>query len=502
MTEVDRLEALTSLELSTLFEAAQESDVDKAFSILRLIASRAYADEDYEAMATWNKRLAEFAEENLRMNVSADAQYFTGLAHFLQDEESQALSHFEIAESINETLGRDAEILDCLMNQMDWYECLENRRKVIEIGERALNVARVGERYWAAGQTALKIANAYYFLDEDTFSDLSEENYQIALQYAEMAIEYFTNSGDTEKVADAIEEVSDLLTITNRDSEALEKIQIAIDLLQGLKVDEDFRRQSLSGMYLSKGTILSNIGKHELSIEALDKAISIKGQMSEVSREGGTLSLMFWHKGSALSNLGRRKESLEALEIGLSTARLAGEFGLYYRILEEQVWVLFQEDRDFEALFIARGAIAEYERQASKLLESYVLIGFVLAAGECLINLERWQELLETLEKVNLVKDYLIPANRVLRLDRQKVIALYHLGNYAEALILLDMILDETDENIPDEDIAECFEIRGKIKFEKSPNSAVADLQSAVKMYELTGHKESARELTARYKLA
>ena len=502
MTEIDRLEVLTSLELSNLFEAAQESDVDQAFSILKLIASRAYADEDYAAMATWNKRLAEFAEENLRMNVSADAQYFTGLALFLQDEESQALSHFEIAESINETLGRDAEILDCLMNQMDCYECLENRRKVIEIGERALNVARVGERYWVAGQTALKIANAYYFLDEDTFSDLSEENFQIALQYAEMAIDYFTNSGDTEKVADATEEVSDLLTITNRDSEALEKIQTAIDLLQGLKADEDFRRQSLSGMYLSKGTILSKLGKHELSIEALDKAISIKSQMSEDSREGGTLSLMFWHKGSALSNLGRRKEALEALEIGLNTARLAGEFGLYYRILEEQVWVLFQEDRDLEALFIARGAIAEYERQVSKILKSYVFIGFVLAAGECLINLERWPELLETLEKINLVQDYLIPLNRVLRLDRQKVNALYHLGNYAEALILLDIILDEIDENNPDEDIAECLEIRGKIKFEKSPNSAVADLQLAVEIYKLTGYEDRAQELIAKYKLA
>jgi tetratricopeptide (TPR) repeat protein len=502
MTEIDRLEVLTSLELSNLFEAAQESDVDQAFSILKLIASRAYADEDYAAMATWNKRLAEFAEENLRMSVAADAQYFTGLALFLQDEESQALPHFEIAESINETLGRDAEILDCLMNQMDCYDCLENRRKVIEIGERALNVARVGERYWAAGQTALKIANAYYFLDEDTFSDLSEENFQIALQYAEMAIDYFTNSGDTEKVADATEEVSDLLTITNRDSEALEKIQTAIDLLQGLKADEDFRRQSLSGMYLSKGTILSKLGKHELSIEALDKAISIKSQMSEDSREGGTLSLMFWHKGSALSNLGRRKEALEALEIGLNTARLAGEFGLYYRILEEQVWVLFQEDRDLEALFIARGAIAEYERQVSKILKSYVFIGFVLAAGECLINLERWPELLETLEKINLVQDYLIPLNRVLRLDRQKVNALYHLGNYAEALILLDIILDEIDENNPDEDIAECLEIRGKIKFEKSPNSAVADLQLAVEIYKLTGYEDRAQELIAKYKLA
>ena len=161
MTEVDRLETLTSSELGSLFETAQQTDVDQAVSILKLIASRAYADEDYETMATWNQRLAEFAEENLRMDIAADARRLTGLAHFLQDKESLALSHFEIAESINETLGRDAEILDCLINQMDCYECLENHRKVIQTGERALNIARVSQNFWLAGQISLKIAKSH-----------------------------------------------------------------------------------------------------------------------------------------------------------------------------------------------------------------------------------------------------------------------------------------------------------------------------------------------------
>ena len=501
MTEVDRLEALTSLELSTLFEAAQESDVDKAFSILKLIASRAYADEDYEAMATWNKRLAEFAEENFRMNVSADAQYFTGLAHSLQDEESQALSHFEIAESINETLGRDSELLDCLMNQMDCYECLEYYEKIIRVGERALNVARVGERFWAAGQTALKIANAYYFLDEDTFSDLSEENYQIALQYAEMAVEYFTNSGDTEKVADAYEEVSDLLTAINRDSEALEKIEIAIEHLQGLGGEDESKKQAMSGMLLSKGRILTELKEYELAIDAFNLAIAIKSQMSDDSREDEKLSLMHWSKGSALNLLGRNQEALAALEIALNTARLSEEFWLYYRIMQEQVWVLYKEDRDLEALFISRGAIAEYETQTSKLLPSPIFVGFIISAGLCLSNLERWSELHEVLEKVRSVDDYLIPLNRVIRLDLLKATALYQLGMHEDALILLDLVLDGIDKNLPDEDIAECFEIRGKIKFEKSPNSAVADLQLAVEIYNLTGHEDSAQELISKYSL-
>ena len=170
MTELESLEAFTSSELTALFEKTQNLDSDRAVAILKLIAERAYVDEDYEAMANWNQKLAEFAEDNLHLNVAADAQYLTGLALFLQDDESAALNHYQIAESMNAKLGRDSELLDCLMNQMDCYECLEKYENIIRIGERALNVARVGERFWVAGQTALKIAAAYHFLDEDGFS--------------------------------------------------------------------------------------------------------------------------------------------------------------------------------------------------------------------------------------------------------------------------------------------------------------------------------------------
>ena len=501
MTELESLEAFTSSELTALFEKTQNLDSDRAVAILKLIAERAYVDEDYEAMANWNQKLAEFAEDNLHLNVAADAQYLTGLALFLQDDESAALNHYQIAESMNAKLGRDSELLDCLMNQMDCYECLEKYENIIRIGERALNVARVGERFWVAGQTALKIAAAYHFLDEDGFSDLTNENNRIALQYAEEAVEHFANSGDTEKEADAYEEVSDLLTSIDRDSEALEKIEIAIELLKGIGTEDDFKKQSLSGMYLSKGTILSELEQYELSIEALNVAISIKEKMPEESREDGKLSLMYWRKGDVLSDLGRNKEALDAIEVALNTARLAGEFGLYYRILEDQVWVLFQEDRDLEALFISRGAIAEYEQQSSKLLPSYIFVGFIMKAGLCLSNLERWSELLDTLEKVNAVDDYLLPLNRVLRLDRLKASALYHLNKHADALILLDIILEYIDENNPDVDIAECFKIRGQIKFENSSSSAISDFKSAAHFYNLAGFEETAQELILKYSL-
>ena len=501
MTELESLEAFTSSELTALFEKTQKLDSDRAVAILKLIAERAYADEDYQAMASWNQKLAEFAEDNLHLNVAADAQYLTGLAHFLQDDESTALNHYQIAESMNVKLGRDSELLDCLMNQMDCYECLEYYEKIIRVGERALNVARVGERFWAAGQTALKIAAAYYFLDEDGYSDLTNENKRIALQYAEEAVEHFANSGDTEKEADAYEEVSDLLTSIDRDSEALEKIEIAIALLKGIGVEDDFKKQSLSGMLLSKGRILTELKEYELAIDTFNLAIAIKSQMSEDLRDDEKLSLIHWSKSSALNRLGRNTEALAALEIALNTARLSEEFWLYYRIMQEQVWVLYKEDRDLEALFISRGAIAEYETQTSKLLPSPIFVGFIISAGLCLSNLERWSELYEVLEKVRSVNDYLIPLNRVIRLDLLKATALYQLGKHEDALILLDLVLEEIDKDLPDEDIAECFEIRGKIKFEKSPNSAVADLQLAVEIYNLTGHEDSAQELISKYSL-
>ena len=501
MTEVDRLETLTSSELGSLFETAQQTDVDQAVSILKLIASRAYADEDYETMATWNQRLAEFAEENSRMNIAADAQYFTGLAHFLQDKESLALSHFEIAESINETLGRDAEILDCLTNQMDCYECLENHRKVIQIGERALNFARISQNFWLAGQISLKMAKAHYESEDNISANLTYENYRTAYQYAELAINFFTNSGDSEKIVEAFASIVDILAITNKNSEALEYIEDSINLLQSSEIDENLKFENLSQMFLMKGCLLIQQDQFEESIEAIKKAILIENKLSAEYRQDRFSSLLYRYLGQAHMCLGHNVEALKELKTAANYAKSANDSELFYRILEKQALTLFDENEVLESLALAQKCLLEYEEENLESFPSYIYVRFIIIASNCLEYLERWSDLLQTLNKINIIDDFLISLDDVIYLDCLKAMSLWQLDKDEEALTLLNIILEGSTDDIPNENIAECFEMRGKIGLSNSTPDAISDIKMAINLYNLVGSTSRAQFLMSEYDL-
>jgi len=501
MTEVDRLEALTSLELGSLFETAQQTDVDQAVSILKLIASRAYADEDYESMATWNQRLAEFAEENLQMDIAADARRLTGLAHFLQDKESLALSHFEIAESINVTLGRDAEILDCLINQMDCYEWLENHRKVIQTGERALNIARVSQNFWLAGQISLKMAKSHYESEDNISANLTYENYRTAYQYAELAINFFTNSGDSDKIVEAYAGIVDILAIIGKNSEALEYIEDSINLLQSSEIHENLKFENLSQMFLMKGCLLIQQDQFEESIEAIKKAILIENNLSAEYRKDRFSSLLYRYLGQAHMCLGHNDDALKELKTAATYAKSASEPELYYRILEKQAITLFDENEVLEALALSEKCLLDYEEENLESFPSYIYVRFIIIASVCLEYLERWSDLLETLNKINIINDFLIPLGDVLHLDCLKAMSLWQLDRDEEALSLLNIILEEYNDNLPNENIAECFEMRGKIRLSNSTPDAISDIKMAIDLYNLVGSTSRAQFLGSEYDL-
>lgn len=501
MTEIDRLEALTSSELGNLFEAAQLSDVDQALSILKLIANRAQANQDYESMATWNQRLAEFAEENLRMDIAADAWRLTGLSHFLQDNESLALHHFEIAESINETLGRDPEILECLMNQIDCYECLENHQKVIQISERALNIARISQNFWLAGQICLKMAKSHYESEENISANLNYENYRTAYQYAELAINYFTNSGDSEKIVEAFASIVDILAITNKNSEALEYIENSINLLHNSGNDQNLKFKNLSMMFLMKGVLLIQQDQFQESIEAIERAILIESKLSIENRQDRFSSLLHRYLGQAHMCLEQNVEALKELNSAAHYAKSANDSELFYRILEKQALILLGEDDFLGSLELAKKCLLEYEDKNLDSYPSYIYVRFIIIASDCLEYLERWSELLDTLTKIAHVDDFLISLEDVIHLDRSKALSLWQLDQNDQALTILDMILEESTDDLLNEDLAECFEMRGKIRFSNSAPEAISDIEMAIKLYNLVGCYSRAQFLKSEFNL-
>ena len=119
VTELEHLEALPLDTLKSLAASSRTANPLEAITILQLLAERSHAEEDYESMQQWHSEISNIAMEFGFSEIAADSFYQSGLACIFLDEEVQSLRAFEEARRINSELGRDSEILACLLAETD-----------------------------------------------------------------------------------------------------------------------------------------------------------------------------------------------------------------------------------------------------------------------------------------------------------------------------------------------------------------------------------------------
>jgi len=499
MTELEYLESLSTPLLNDLLESKRGSDPHEAVAILRLIAERAHQDDDYEAMHKWHEEIIEIAQELDEQVVVANSLYKSGFALFYLDKELDAVPRYKQAQQVNAYLGRDNELLECLFGELDCYYCIDDYESLIPIGQEALRIARILEDYWSAGRASLVLAKAHQSIANSSFQDLLDLNYETALEYAEEAHRHFLNSGDAVKIAEALEECADILIFIDRNKEALLFIAEGIEYIEEVgKVDSETSEYLLPKLYYSKGHIEYEMGLFEVSLVSLQKALKIY----ESSKDNDASSLtaaIHWFMASSLNSLERGDEALEEIKLAMSDAKESDETELYYRCLQEQLYVLYKNNREREALFISRGGMAEYESQNGDKIPTHIYFAFIMNAALCLSELERWQEVLQVLEKVNTVDDYLVPMNRAVRIDYLRALANFGIGEVEEALEILEAILDSSEVDETDLDIADSFALRARIRKNSHPDASQTDLENALRIIRALGEDDYVDEIMEKY---
>jgi len=190
------------------------------------------------------------------------------------------------------------------------------------------------------------------------------------------------------------------------------------------------------------------------------------------------------------------REAQLTLNSAMNYALISGNTEFYYRLLEDQSWAQLQSDNEILALRVCNDAIEKYEESEDKPFGSYIYCGFLMQKAIILVVFELWKEALDTLEKFNSIDDYLVSMNRVVRIEALRAKALHGLGRIDESLETLNATLSEaTEEVVSDDDIADCYALRGQILLSRNDRSGVADLNKARIYYVSYNQSEKENEI-------
>ena len=495
VTELEHLEALPLDTLKSLAASSRTANPLEAITILQLLAERSHAEEDYESMQQWHSEISNIAMEFGFSEIAADSFYQSGLACIFLDEEVQSLRAFEEARRINSELGRDSEILACLLAETDCYIMLDDFEAIIRVGKQALDLSRVLEDFSAAARAALKIAAAYQFLEDDPFGDLLEENYRIALEYAEQSLRYSIDSGDTDGICESTLECAEILTYLDKEDQALAILREAISELNNGGNYTNMYPPLLSQLYAYESRCLFYLREYQASLDSGSRALDYFFLHTPANEPTVFEADVRWTFSRCLTQLEQFDDSLFEVQRAMKLAQQCGSYDLYFRLLEEQTHTLIKSGRDIEALMIAKGAIDEYESDVVQRIPSYIYCGFIIAAAHILEDLERWEELLEITGKVHEINDYYLPVNRAIRIDYQRALALFELENKSDSIEILNGILDSYDPNSSDWDIPSALKLRGKILIHDKLTLAKKDFEEAIRMFNSQDCKEEAAEV-------
>jgi tetratricopeptide (TPR) repeat protein len=481
LVELEYLESLESEELGLILEKVRDSEPLEAISILNLIAERAFGEDDFKSAIKWYSQIIEISR--LIKNTEKEAEFFykSGYAYYLLDDNLIAVECLKSAQVIYQNSGKDKDVLECLVRQADCFDDIEDYASLIEVSEQALNLARILEDYEQSAEMAIYLADAYYRLETTTTLDVLEENHIIGLEYAEEAVLFYEITGDQPGLVRAICEVCEALLFLDRSPEVMNRIRDAIEIIRNQDLQQSGNRQILAKALRIKASAHRKLTEFDQALSCLQEAEET-AKSPDIKHSERLLAFIHLSKSYCKENLLDSEGAIDEIQRALRYADGLRNNGLYYSCLQQYIELLYWEDRYLEALFICRGAIGEFEVNQDAKIKSDFYFFFIQEAATCLHALSRWPELLEILEKILLIQDYLPSAGRASRIDSLKAEALFELERAEESLEILDALLNfgNLDEN--DQDIGDAYLIRAAILKQKSFDTALEDFRKGAKI--------------------
>jgi tetratricopeptide (TPR) repeat protein len=474
VAELEHLETLDTEVLEDLFSATKQSDLVEALRIIKLIANRVQEDGDYDSMLKWHQEIVNVATELQDVDTQARALFKSGFALFMLDRELDAVGMYQDAADLAASYGNDELLLDCLTSQVDCCDILEDWQSLIDIAEKAISIARILEDYSITGEMAINLANAYYRLESVSHPDVMEENHRIGFEYAEEALLNFENTGDILNIARANIEICDALIALNKFQEVLLRISESIDSLRENTLDSEGYKRVLARSLRIKGQALQNLGRHEDAIAELASGHEL---LDDKAAHGETLGILHWLKSECFQSLDNPESAMKEIQVAMKFAEKSSTYSLYYRCMDELVKILYANDREIEALFMSRGAMTEYESNQNSQMPSHVYFGFIIHASLSLHKMDRWDELLQVLDKVHNIRDYFAPEGRAIRIDALRAEALMKIERFDESLEILDSLLNFGELDLEDEDIGDSLLCRALIRFDTHKEESLKDFE-------------------------
>jgi tetratricopeptide (TPR) repeat protein len=387
------------------------------------------------------------------------------------DRDTEATDLYLKAKAIFEALSDYKNLMYCLRALIDNSSYLDKDEDRVEFALEALNLARISDDVSAIGEIAIELAEAYEYSGRKPLEDLTDENYRVALEYSEIAYSSFLNSGDIPQIINSLCSITHYLTVLERDEEAIARIKEAIDLIPDLEEGSDGYSELIGRIYKFKGILENERGHSNEALEDFKRVIEVLPD----DEENYDLGVTYWQIANLQDDLGQTEDALASIQQGMVITRRSNPL-MYYRLMQLQVQILYVNNREREALFISRGAMLEYESTTIKEIPSHIYVGFILNAGLCLLFLKCYEEMIQVLNKVNSVHDYLMPLNRVSRLEYLLATAHLHLGRNQEAIEILDALLESDDLDETDSDIGLAFLTRAAAHLGEDKLKAKQDL--------------------------
>jgi len=495
------LESLSLNELQAIASKKAEQDPQTVIAVLEHIAERAFNSNDFQSMEHWYEELSNYAEVNKIPATHAFSLYKVGFARFLQDDYGKAILAYSEAEALYESLFDDSNYFECVRAKVDSYFAIQEYRTAISIGEELLEKSLSAEHYKLAGQISFVIAKCYEQLNYKTFSDLTDSFLEASEHFAEEARRYFENSGESALVAEVLAFQGDLDPETNL-PRRLNSIQASISLFNESQKLTFHETVSLSDAYESQGRILIKMEKLKEAEASLRKSLDLyEGLYQENQTEFefgyfGRRAVCLWQLSMIKRKQGKYEEALDLVNSAMDAGLYDAGEDFYYRLVQDQSWLLFQTDREMLAQRICDEGISKYEEVEEKPFDSGIYFGLLMQKAVILVWAELWEKTLEVLDKIQNINDYLVPMNRAIRIDVFRARALNGVGRESESLEILDSVLYDTSlEKIEDEDIAEAYELRGRILLGRGNKSGSTDIERAIEYYDHEKNGEWADEL-------
>ena len=504
---IEKFKAMSHDELLNALEVCKESRPELALVIFLEIHGRFFNGKQYREAGNWLFKLIEYSLErdlasmqemqllHPRLKLNFSSLIFDG----------QISSVLEISKSLvvlYSRLGRDIEFVEATLLRCAYLAHDNQFDAIIREASEAFGVAKVIESFELAGQCALIISIAHFRENDIHSSDLLDRHLHAAIEFADIALELFENSGNTLMVETAFATIAKNYTYLQNYASALDCIERSIALHENLRGTKEFSLKVFLDYRCLQGKLLRKVGRLEEAREILEtafeetKSVFPSGppdpKTKRVTWDPERLSVVVPSLRMELSWTLVELDNLESawdeftqtsrFFYGFHTPKsIEAAYGLAYllwkrkrhtvslrvcnEILEGRINIypwsgegIFSEEGDIKILELIdknsrplKEGEGRYKSMESLRREEMAIWWIVIS--QTALNyqaLNQWQESLDVLEKVNDFVDYIPSVEEAAQVEYLRANALTKLQKLDEAKSKLEEII----EYAPDDDFS------------------------------------------------